>query len=83
MSKLSPKEKAQELILKIQTRFDNVDFSKTKADINTALDFCFMILTMNKKLWIGSKSNGGFVNSIDIHYWNNVVYELEKLKEQK
>jgi len=67
---LTPKEKAQELIAKIQARFDKcnkVDFAETKADVDMALDFCFMILTMNKK------------NSIDINYWNNVVYELNAL----
>lgn len=78
-TELTAEEKATELISKIQVRFKDVDFANTKADVEVALDFCFMILSMNEKVWIGSKANGGFTNSIDINYWNDVIAVLNAL----
>jgi hypothetical protein len=37
------------------------------------------MMKLNKRVWRGSKANGGFSNSIDLEYCHKVKKEIKKL----
>ena len=78
----TPEQEAEELIDKMYNEFPEsynkeqmaIDVQVAKCQAIIAVD---KILSLNKRTWTGSKSNGGFINSIDIEHWQNLREAIE------
>lgn len=74
---MTPKEKAIELIERHRTVFqgDFTDYYHKQSSLISIDE----IINLNKRVWVGSKANGSFSDSINIDYWREVMTEIKKL----
>ncbi len=78
----TPEQEAEELIDKMYNEFPE-SYNKEQMAIDALVAKCQAIiavdkiLSLNKRTWTGSKSNGGFINSIDINHYQKVRAAIE------